>query len=105
MFEEDPEVENMIKPKKLIARSKPQVSPLEASKQNRVSSPSSSSSSSYLTLKSHLLLMNTPTTSKSNKYKRSHSSISNPETKQKEQEEEEVVRPEKASKSAPVQGK
>ena len=104
MLEEDPEVENMIKTRKPTARPDPQLSSPETAKP-KVLSPPSSSSSSYLTLKSHLLLMNTPTTSKSNKYKRSHSSISNPETKQKEQEEEEVVKPEKVSKSAPVQGK
>ena len=48
--------------------------------------------------------MNASSPSKSNKYKRSHSSISNPETIQKEQEEEEIHSPEKASKTAPVQG-
>ena len=48
--------------------------------------------------------MNAPTPSKSNKYKRSHSSVSNPETKQKEPEEEEIHSPEKVSKTAPIQG-
>ena len=48
--------------------------------------------------------MNASSPSKSNKYKRSHSSISNPETIQKEQEEEEIHSPEKALKTAPVQG-
>ena len=48
--------------------------------------------------------MNASSPSKSNKYKRSHSSISNPETMQKEQEEEEIHSPEKVSKTAPVQG-
>ena len=69
----------------------------------KIPASSSSTSSSYLTLKSHLLLMNTPT-SKSNKYKRSHSSISNPETKTTEQENDDSSNPEKATKSAPVQG-
>ena len=69
----------------------------------KISASSSSTSSSYLTLKSHLLLMNTPT-SKSNKYKRSHSSISNPETKITEKEDDDSLNPQKAAKSAPVQG-
>ena len=48
--------------------------------------------------------MNASSPSKSNKYKRSHSSISNPETIQKEKEEEEIHSPEKVSKTAPIQG-
>ena len=102
MVEEDPAEEDAIRIRKLTLRAKQQSSSSEAAKQKVAST--SSSTSSYLTLKSHLLLMNAPPASKSNKYKRSHSSISNPETKQKEQEEEEIHSPEKSSKSAPIQG-
>ena len=48
--------------------------------------------------------MNASSPSKPNKYKRSHSSISNPDTMHKEQEEEEIHSPEKVSKTAPIQG-
>ena len=102
LHEEDPEVDNTIESRKPILRPKQKQSSSEGSKQKMVST--SSSSASYLTLKSHLLLMNASSQSKSNKYKRSHSSISNPETMQKEQEEEEIHSPEKISKTAPVQG-
>ena len=84
----------------LATKSNP--SSTESSK-TTIPASSSSTSSSYLTLKSHLLLMNTPT-SKSNKYKRSHSSISNPETKITEKEDDDSLNPQKAAKSAPVQG-
>ena len=102
MVEEDPAEEDEIRIRKPTLRAKQQSSSSEAPKQKVAST--SSSTSSYLTLKPHLLLMNAPPASKSNKYKRSHSSISNPETKQKEQEEEEIHSPEKSSKSAPIQG-
>ena len=71
----------------------------ENSKTKLPVSSSSSAPSSYLTLKSHLLLMNAPSTSKPNRYKRSHSSISNPESRIKGVVEKDKISTEKSSKS------
>ena len=76
----------------------------ENSKTKLPVSPSSSAPSSYLTLKSHLLLMNAPSTSKPNRYKRSHSSISNPESRIKEVFERDKISTEKSSKTNNSQG-
>ena len=76
----------------------------ENSKSKLPVSSSSSAPSSYLTLKSHLLLMNAPSTSKPNRYKRSHSSISNPESRIKEVVERGEISTEKSSKTNNSQG-
>ena len=81
------------------AKSHPSTS--EVSKNKVTVSPSPSS---YLTLKSHLLLMNTPS-SKSNRYKRSHSSTSNPETRVNQLEENKPSSTEKTSAVDSLQGK
>ena len=79
---------------------KPSLSLSENSKTKLPVSSSSSAPSSYLTLKSHLLLMNAPSTSKPNRYKRSHSSISNPESRIKDiVEKDKISTDEKSSKS------
>ena len=84
---------------------KPSLSLSENSKTKLPVSSSSSAPSSYLTLKSHLLLMNAPSTSKPNRYKRSHSSISNPESRIKEVVEKDKISTEKSSKSDNSKGK
>ena len=79
---------------------KPSLSLSENSKTKLPVSSSSSAPSSYLTLKSHLLLMNAPSTSKPNRYKRSHSSISNPESRIKDiVEKDKISTDEKSSKT------
>ena len=83
---------------------KPSLSLSENSKTKLPVSSSSSAPSSYLTLKSHLLLMNAPSTSKPNRYKRSHSSISNPESRIKEVVERGEISTEKSSKTNNSQG-
>ena len=84
---------------------KPSLSLSENSKTKLPVSSSSSAPSSYLTLKSHLLLMNAPSTSKPNRYKRSHSSISNPESRIKDVVEKDKISTEKSSKSDNSKGK
>ena len=78
---------------------KPSLSLSENSKTKLPVSSSSSAPSSYLTLKSHLLLMNAPSTSKPNRYKRTHSSISNPESRIRDAVEKDKISTEKSSKS------